>query len=137
MAARRVFLTAALIGLVAVAIRADDPPLVQTFGGGNDFRVYCSSCHGASGKGDGPIASSLRRRPADLTQLTKQNDGTFPADRVFKSIDGRIPVPGHGGPDMPVWGDVFAASRESQGAENVKARIESLVKYLETIQDKP
>lgn len=46
------------------------------------------------------------------------------------------PVSGHGGPDMPVWGDVFAQSRESQGAEGVKARIESLVKYLESIQEK-
>jgi len=31
------------------------------------------SCHGAAGKGDGVIAGSLKRRPADLTQLAKKN----------------------------------------------------------------
>jgi len=37
---------------------------------------------------------------------------------------------------MPVWGEVFAQSRESQTPDDVKARIEELVKYLETIQEK-
>ncbi len=98
--------------------------------------MFCGACHGAGGKGDGPAAKSFRKRPPDLTQLAKRNDGTFPADRVFKIIDGRTPVSGHGGPDMPVWGDVFAQSRESQTPDDVKARIEALVKYLETIQEK-
>lgn len=30
------------------------------------FRVYCTPCHGASGKGDGTVASKITR-PADLT----------------------------------------------------------------------
>jgi hypothetical protein len=53
---------------------------------------------------------------------------------VFRTIDGRQPVRGHGGPDMPVWGDAFAKSREAGDAERVKAVIQSLVDHLDSIQ---
>ena len=95
-----------------------------------------ASCHGAEGRGDGVIAKSLKKRPADLTQLTKRNNGVFPEERVFKTIDGRQPGGAHSDSDMPVWGDVFAKSSESAGAENVAARIETLVRYLQTLQAK-
>jgi hypothetical protein len=42
---------------------------------------------------------------------------------VRKVIDGRQPVTGHGGKDMPVWGDAFQAA---SGESAVKARIEAL-----------
>lgn len=108
----------------------------SAYGGGNDFNAYCSSCHGATAKGDGPIAGSFRKRPADLTKLSARNNGVFPTDVVFRTIDGRSPVSGHGGPDMPTWGDVFAKSSESASPEAVRLRIDSLVKYLETLQEK-
>ena len=67
------------------------------------FRTYCAACHGTSAKGDGPLAESMRRRPANLTEIGKRNKGEFPADEAFKTIEGRRPGKGHGGPDMPVW----------------------------------
>jgi hypothetical protein len=51
-------------------------------------------------------------RPANLTENLKRNKGTFPRDLVFRVIDGRERVPGHGGPDMPAWGDAFTRSIE-------------------------
>ena len=42
--------------------------------------------------------------------------------------------PRHGGPDMPVWGDAFGKSREAGDADRVKAVIQSLVDYPESIQ---
>jgi len=30
------------------------------------FRAYCASCHGTGGKGDGPMAASLKVKPAGL-----------------------------------------------------------------------
>lgn len=105
-------------------------------GGANDFNAYCASCHGPTAKGDGPIANSFRKRPADLTKLSSRNNGVYPSEIVFKTIDGKTPVAGHGGPDMPTWGDVFSKSSESSTAEAVRQRIDSLVKYLETLQDK-
>jgi len=38
-------------------------------------------------------------------------------------IDGRHPVPGHGGPDMPVWGDAF--KRAGIGSVNELSGIET------------
>lgn len=127
--------TACLIGLAGAALAAGGQS-AQSFSGHDEFRIFCASCHGDSGKGDGPVGSSLRKKPADLTQLSKKNNGEFPREAVYKMIDGRTPVTGHGGPDMPVWGNVFAQSRESAGAEGVKTRVNSLVSYLESIQDK-
>lgn len=100
------------------------------------FRTYCASCHGTSGMGDGPLASSMRRRPANLTEIAKRNGGVFPSDLVFRVIDGRQPVRGHGGSDMPVWGDAFRRSLEGTDEASVRQKIQDLVAYLESIQAK-
>jgi mono/diheme cytochrome c family protein len=96
------------------------------------FRVHCSSCHGANGRGDGPLADLLRRMPPDLTQFTRRNGGGFPNERVHRIIDGRD-VASHGDRDMPVWGDVFT---KGSSAAAVKARIDAIVRYLAGIQER-
>jgi len=105
------------------------------FQGGDDYQAFCASCHGSEGKGDGVVAASLKRRPADLTQLARKNAGVFPADRVSKTIDGGAATHG-GSTDMPEWASVFAKSRESGSPDDVKARIDALVKYIGRIQAK-
>jgi mono/diheme cytochrome c family protein len=100
------------------------------------FRLYCASCHGTSAKGDGPLASSMTRKPANLTEIAKRNDGVFPADQVARTIDGRNPPRGHGGGDMPVWGPAFAKSASTSEADTAEQRIQRLVSYLESIQVK-
>jgi mono/diheme cytochrome c family protein len=100
------------------------------------FKTYCASCHGPEAKGDGPIAKHLRMAPPDLTRLAQSNHGKFEADKVHRIIDGRDPVKGHGGPDMPVWGDAFRQSHEGYSEEKVRARIAALVDYLESMQSK-
>ena len=57
----------------------------------------------------------MKTRPPDLTLFAARNGGTFPAALVGKIIDGRQPLPGHGGPDMPVWGDAFRRVNENLG----------------------
>lgn len=116
----------ALVGLAA-------PMQPQPYSGNGDFQTYCASCHGTSAKGDGEIAKWLTKKPADLTQLSRRNGGVFPEEKAFKSVDGRS---SHSGSDMPVWADVFAKATESAGEKNAAARIEVLVKYLETLQVK-
>jgi mono/diheme cytochrome c family protein len=98
------------------------------------FKTYCASCHGAEAKGDGPVAHALQYQPADLTLIASHAQGRFEKEKVCRIIDGRSPVKGHGGPDMPVWGDAFKRSGEGYSEEEVKARIESLAEYLETLQ---
>ncbi len=101
------------------------------------FSTYCASCHGTTARGDGPLASSMVKKPANLTEIAQRNGGKFPSEMVFRTIDGRQPVRGHGGPDMPVWGDAFSRSREAGDAERVKSVIQSLVDYLDSIQVRP
>lgn len=106
----------------------------QMPGGSSAFQTYCSSCHGTSAKGDGPIAALLTPRPADLTRIAQRAGGEFPSERVARTIDGRSPAKGHGGSDMPVWGDAFAKSRAD--GLSVDEKIRQLVQYLATIQVK-
>jgi mono/diheme cytochrome c family protein len=137
-------LACVLAALTAVAIaapsRASAQQTSEAFLGGSDgssiFTTYCASCHGREAKGDGPLADSLRMRPPDLTLLAKRNKGVFDADMVHRIIDGRQAVKGHGGPDMPVWGDAFKHSREGYSENAVKARIDSIVEHLKSIQAK-
>jgi mono/diheme cytochrome c family protein len=119
-----------LLLLGAGAAWADEPQAT----GSAIFRTYCASCHGPEAKGDGPIAQHLRTVPPDLTRLAQRNKGKFEADKIQRIIDGRDPVKGHGGPDMPVWGDAFKQTREGYSEEQVKARIAGLVEFLESIQ---
>ena len=129
-------LLAALL-LAPLSAAAQDTPMKQTTTGGAVFSTYCASCHGTTARGDGPLAASMRRKPANLTEIAKRNGGEFPADLVFRTIDGSQKVRGHGGPDMPEWGEAFAKSREAGDAERVKKVIQSLVDYLAAIQVRP
>jgi mono/diheme cytochrome c family protein len=104
--------------------------------GSSLYGTYCASCHGPSGKGDGPIADSLRFRPPDLTLFAQRNKGPFSREDAFRIIDGRKPVKGHGGADMPVWGDAFKTSRTGFSEDAVKLKLDALVDYLESIQVK-
>lgn len=95
------------------------------------YTTHCASCHGTGARGDGPVAESLRKRPADLTQLAARNGGAFPRARTYRVVDGRD-VGAHGNADMPIWGDAFR--RRGLTDEQSKARIEAIVGYLESIQ---
>lgn len=105
--------------------------------GAATFRTYCAPCHETSARGDGPMADALRYAPADLTAIARKNGGRFPSDRVAKIIDGRQHVNGHGGTDMPIWGDAFKNTREGFDERRVKATIADLVQYLATLQPAP
>jgi mono/diheme cytochrome c family protein len=98
------------------------------------YRTYCASCHGVEAKGDGPLATSLRTVPPDLTRLARRNGGEFDASKVHRIIDGRNPVKGHGGEDMPVWGDAFKRAGEGFSEKAVKVRIDALVEHLRQAQ---
>ena len=99
------------------------------------YRTYCAGCHGNTGKGDGTLAPSLRVRPSDLTRLTRKGE-KFDADKVARVIDGRKEVAGHGGSDMPKWGDAFKRSGDGASDKAVKARIDAITAYIETLQVK-
>lgn len=124
----RLAATAALFAVVATTASAQP---TSSLSGDSTYRLYCASCHGPKALGDGPLASSLRRPPTNLTQLSKAHGGTFPSDLVAQVIDGRKPVKGHGGGEMPVWGDAFSRSDERTP---IPERISRVVRFLESIQ---
>jgi mono/diheme cytochrome c family protein len=109
-------------------------------GGRSKFLQYCASCHGQTGKGNGEMAALLAFKPADLTQLRNRNNGEFPFWRVYRAIDGRELVRGHGSREMPLWGFVFQREEGANGSsaqdDVVRGRIWQLVYYRESIQEK-
>jgi mono/diheme cytochrome c family protein len=108
-----------------------------------EYESSCASCHGLSGKGDGPLARALVSQPSDLTRLAKRNGGVFPAQRVHDIIDGRKEVEAHGTREMPVWGREYRSTVLRQGESGAfdfgpsiaNARIASVVDYLYRIQE--
>ena len=136
--ARKLAIAAATV-LMAVLLSpstasAQEQPMQQATTGGAVFGSYCASCHGTTARGDGPLAATMRRKPANLTEIAKRNGGEFPSAIVYRTIDGRQPVRGHGGPDMPEWGAAFEKSSEAGDADRVRRVIQSLVDYLASIQ---
>jgi mono/diheme cytochrome c family protein len=109
----------------------------ENYVGSDLYKVYCASCHGVSAKGDGPLAAQLRSRPPDLTLIAKRDDGKWNADKVARMVDGRESVKGHGGPDMPVWGDAFKSTSQGKDEESVKAKVQALVAHLASLQEGP
>jgi cytochrome c1 len=51
--------------------------------GKTQYQSSCAACHGIDAKGDGPVSTELKTRPADLTVLAKNNNGVFPYDMVY------------------------------------------------------
>jgi len=117
--------------------KAPRPQVVVQIAGASLFRSYCAACHGTEAHGDGPLADQLRVRPADLTLLARHEHGTFDREKVRRIVDGRVPVKGHGGPEMPVWGDAFKQAVEGYSEEKAAQRISALVDFLAEIQQKP
>ena len=97
---------------------------------------YCASCHGVDGKGNGPVASSLRTPPSDLTTIDLRH-GEFDEKVVAAAIDGRQEVAAHGPREMPVWGTAFETELESEPhtARTGLLRTFELVAYLRSIQE--
>jgi mono/diheme cytochrome c family protein len=111
------------------------PPAASAYDGAQLFRNHCAPCHGTSGRGDGPVAEVLRKRPADLTKYAVMNGGIVPVERLRRVIDGRD-VPSHGDRSMPVWGVTLRTSRDGGGYDSVDARIDALLRYIQSIQER-
>jgi len=141
----------AVVGwLTVTSARAEDQGVVQ---GQKLYTKYCASCHGATGKGDGPQAASTTPKASDLTLIAKRNGGKFPFYEVMMLINGRSPdsqqsnasLPGlpkaHGDPSMPVWGEVFSREELSKGTSldlqlQATGKIMMITEYLQSIQAK-
>ena len=126
---RQWLLALILVAGTARAVSAQDQDVGQA-----NFKMSCASCHGAEGKGNGPVSGQLKVPPPDLTVLTKKNNGVFPVSHVYEIIDGRQAVIAHGTRDMPIWGDVFKSLNRDPAAATM--RVSNLTDYVRSLQVK-
>ncbi len=120
--------------------------------GRSEFLSSCASCHGADGKGKGPVSEQLKVPPSDLTILARNNNGVFPTNAVYETIYGSKTIPAHGTREMPIWGERFnpiinlphavdpfywkLAGPEYSPEVVVRTRILAVIDYLNRIQQK-
>lgn len=97
------------------------------------YQTFCSSCHGLTGLGDGPVEPLFRGGVPDLAHLAARNGGKFPTERVRATIDGREAFIAHGSSDMPVWGfELYDGNPNPQAARRrADQMIDRIVRYLE------
>ncbi|WP_333713561.1 c-type cytochrome [Yoonia sp.] len=119
----------AVLGLVACVEEPID--------GRTAYLENCASCHGADGKGDGPLARGLAVAPPDLTTIAARNGGVFPTDQVMSTIDGldrgthfSAAMPEFGAGDM---GETVIVEQDGLGTP-VPMQLLLLADYLQSIQ---
>ena len=103
------------------------------------FINSCASCHGVTGRGDGPLAAELEVKPADLTKIAARRGGLWPMVEVMSIIDGyhRRTLPRE---VMPIFGDLAEGTLVPFDAGDGRktptpVSLIALANYLETIQN--
>lgn len=69
------------------------------------YETYCTSCHGMSGKGDGPAAVSLRPKPKNLTDSAYMSSLN---DQYLYDVINKGGVAVGKSPFMPGWGTTLS-----------------------------
>ena len=123
-----------LIPLLAMGCSLEAQPDGQLL-----YMENCASCHGATGRGDGPAASGLGTPPADLTRIAARRDGIWPMLEVMSIIDGysRRTLQRD---EMPIFDDFLKGDMIDVDTGNglkapMQANLIEMVNYLETLQD--
>jgi mono/diheme cytochrome c family protein len=122
-----------LAGTLAYAQTSSPRKLITSMEGKDLYAAYCASCHGLSGKGDGPVAPALKAPMADLRTIAQRNNGAVPKEELEKMILGeKGSRAAHGSEEMPVWGPVFRKVENDRDLGLVRVR--RLVDYLVSLQ---
>lgn len=132
----------ALLGWVSLsaAAHAFEAVSLMDYSGAEVFQRFCASCHGESGRGDGPVAASLTAVVPDLTRISERRGGEFPVGQITETIDGRsVVISAHGTRVMPVWGYEFwiEEGADVEAEAEVRTVISRLIEYLRSIQVRP
>lgn len=85
--------------------------------GKEKFQVFCASCHGSTGIGDGPAAAALNPKPKNLQNTTLSDDQLKTVIQKGGAAVGLSPL-------MPPW----EASLNEADVANIVAYIRTLKK---------
>ena len=99
------------------------------------YSSYCAPCHGADGRGNGPVAGALKTQPTDLTTLAKAHNGKYPDTHVVSVLQFGSTQPAHGSAQMPVWGPLLGKI-DNVRTQDTQLRITNLSHYLQSLQVK-
>ena len=143
---RNLFFAALAVALLAGIGYANQPtsskvviPVSRTSAsnGKQMYVNYCAPCHGVDGRGRGPVASVLKKQPADLALLAKNNGGKFPSTHIMSVLEFGAANPSHGTAQMPVWGPMLGHMDSTNAENNVSLlRISNLSQYVQSLQAK-
>lgn len=123
-AARAVLSTsAAILALFAFAGGAEAADIAA---GKAKYDMFCVTCHGPNGKGDGPVGQSLNPKPRDFTngqwKIDTDGDGTAGTDTDLRAVIENGAGQYGGSPMMAPWGGTMS----DDDVKNVIAFIRSL-----------
>jgi mono/diheme cytochrome c family protein len=138
-------MAAATIRILALAAMLLPAPAIAQTGdlGRITYALHCTSCHGAHGRGDGPMAVFLTVPPANLTEIQRRNGGVFPFERVYRTIETGAENAVHAASAMPAWKDeLLTETLILEGIEVepgrreafVRSRILALIDYIAQLQ---
>ncbi len=108
------------------------------------YGAHCAACHGADGRGEGPMAEFLTVEMPDLTTIQRDNDGVFPFARVYRIIEGGAENEVHAASGMPAWGErlltdtyILHGVRVEPGQREafVRARILAVIDHIAGMQE--
>ena len=131
--------SASFFGLAQSTIPTIKPVPIQPTSpasGQQMYSTYCAVCHGAKATGNGPAALAMKAPPADLTALSRKNQGVFPADHINSVLRFGVENPSHGSAEMPIWGTLMGTLHPTSPDDRmvVNQRIINLTNYLKELQ---
>ena len=81
------------------------------------YETNCLSCHGATGKGDGPVGQALNPRPRDFStgdfKFDTDNDGEAGTDTDLDNVIAKGGAAYGGSPLMAPWGHLPEKDRQN------------------------
>lgn len=132
------FATFLLSNIIALPGFAEEPVSETSPIGQAEYKRSCAVCHGLDAKGNGVMADSLKKNPADLTTLSIRNGGQFPHQRVYETIEGIDQLAAHGSREMPAWGEKYRKEAHLNSEDEFlyfRGLMFELIIYLQSIQE--
>ena len=133
---------ATILGTVAVGMFGISAAQQPADFGKHEYDSKCSACHGETGEGNGIEVFVLESRPANLSALSKKNNGTFPFVQTYQALDGRYLKAYSLHQSMPAWGNIYMMSAVDQelaphdAEAYVRDRVLALVEHVYGLQSK-